>query len=99
MNEKRLPDNMSSPIYMVSSTDLENVVRDILEEVVSASNRKKDETLLSASQASALLNVNRSTLWSWEKKGYLKPVRIGRKVRYPKYMIDAMRGGGEHGEQ
>ena len=81
---------------MVNSADLENVVRNILEEVISASNRKKDETLLSVSQASALLNVNRSTLWSWEKKGYLKPIRIGRKVRYSLSKIKSFISGDNH---
>ena len=81
---------------MVSSTDLENVVRDILKEVVSTSKSKKDDTFLSVSQAAALLNVNRSTLWSWEKKGYLKPVRIGRKVRYSLSKIKSLMGGDNH---
>jgi excisionase family DNA binding protein len=90
-------DLFSSSILVMSSSDLESVVRGILEEVVAASNDRKDETLLSVSQAAALLNVNRSTLWSWEKKGYLKPVRIGRKVLYPMYALEAIRKGGEHG--
>ena len=84
------------PILMVSAADLEEVVRGILEEVVSSSKDEKDDSLLSVKQASALLGVNRSTLWAWEKSGYLKPVRIGRKVRYPAYAINALREGGEH---
>lgn len=86
----------ASPILMVRASDLEEVVRGILEEVISASKDEKDDTLLSVKQASALLGVNRSTLWAWEKSGYLKPVRIGRKVRYPAYVINSLREGGEH---
>ena len=81
---------------MVNSSELESVFRDILEEVVSARKDKEDETFLSVSQAAALLNVNRSTLWTWEKRGYLKPVRIGRKVRYSLSSIKTLMNGGEH---
>lgn len=90
--------NLSLPIVMVSASDLEEVVRGILEDVISASKDEKDETLLSVKQASALLGVNRSTLWAWEKNGYLKPIRVGRKVRYPAYLINELRKGGGHGE-
>jgi len=31
-----------------------------------------------------------STLWRWEKAGYLKPVRIGQKVFYRKSHIEAL---------
>ena len=85
-----------SPILMVSAADLEEALRSILEEVVSTSNGEKDETLLTVRQAASLLGVDRSTLWRWEKEGYLKPVRIGRKVRYPMYAIEAIKKGGDY---
>ena len=81
---------------MVSAADLEEALRSILEEVVSTSNGEKDETLLTVRQAASLLGVDRSTLWRWEKEGYLKPVRIGRKVRYPMYAIEAIKKGGDY---
>lgn len=83
----------SAPILLVSSEDLESVVRGILEEVISASNDEKDETLLSIRQAASLLGVDRSTLWRWEKQGYLKPVRIGRKVRYKQVDVKKLTTG------
>ena len=39
-------------------------------------------------QTASLLNVNPSTLWNWDKKGFLKPVRIGGLCRYRKSDID-----------
>ena len=30
------------------------------------------------------MGVTKSTLWRWEKQGYLMPVRFGRKVMYRK---------------
>lgn len=36
-----------------------------------------------------------STLWRWEKAGYLRPVRIGRSVFYRQGDIDALVGSRE----
>ena len=71
----------SSPVLMVSAADLKEALRGIFEEFIVADGEKEDE-LLTVRQASALLDVDRSTLWRWEKEGYLRPIRIGRKVRY-----------------
>ena len=84
---------------MVSATDLEEALRSIFEEVISASHDEKDESLMTVQQAASLLGIDRSTLWRCEKEGYLKPIRIGRKVRYPMYALNALIKGGEHGSR
>ena len=84
---------------MVSAADLKEVIRGIFEEAVSAKDGEKDETLLTVRQASALLGVDRSTLWRWEKEGYLKPDRIGRKVRYNLSALHAISKGGAYGNK
>jgi len=43
---------------------------------------KEPEKYLSRKQTSALLHVNLSTLFHWNKKGKLHPVHIGSKVLY-----------------
>ncbi|NME12352.1 helix-turn-helix domain-containing protein [Parabacteroides distasonis] len=48
---------------------------------------------LTAVEASEKLKVNRVTLWGWEKKGYLKPTRIGAKVRYKLSDINKLLSG------
>ncbi len=40
------------------------------------------ETYPSANKVAEMLSVSKPTLWRWEKCGYLKPFRIGGKVRY-----------------
>lgn len=40
------------------------------------------ETYPSVDKVAEMLSVSKPTLWRWEKIGYLKPVRIGGKVRY-----------------
>ena len=82
--------NDCSPILMVSAADLKEVIRGIFEEVVSAKEGEKDETLLSIRQASALLGVDRTTLWRWEKEKYLVPIRFGSRVRYKQSDIERL---------
>lgn len=43
---------------------------------------KKKNNLLNAKQVSKMFGVNRVTLWRWENKGILIPIRMGRTVRY-----------------
>ena len=42
----------------------------------------EDETWLSTDEVAKMCGVCEHTLWSWEKKGYLVPSRMGRKKRY-----------------
>lgn len=72
----------SSPIYMVNSEDLEEMVRGLIKDLKEEEKDKEDSVLLTINETAKRLNVNRSTLWCWEKQGYLKPIRIGKKVRY-----------------
>lgn len=40
------------------------------------------EDLLTKKEVLEKFNVCHTTLWNWERKGYLIPVKIGRKVSY-----------------
>lgn len=40
------------------------------------------ETYLTQDEVSARLQVDKSTLWRWDKSGYLNKCRVGGKVRY-----------------
>lgn len=42
----------------------------------------QEETYLSARETSAKLGVDLSTLWRWDKVGYLKKIRIGKSIKY-----------------
>lgn len=43
---------------------------------------EKSETYLTAKQTCDKLGINPTTLWRWEKKEFLLPVRVGGKRRY-----------------
>ena len=56
-----------------------------LERSVSA---KDSAVLLTREQVMQKLNVAPSTLWRWQKRGYLVPVRVGGENRYRSTDID-----------
>ncbi len=43
-----------------------------------------NSSLITKKEAMIGFKVSHTTLWKWEKLGYLKPVKIGRKVYYRK---------------
>ena len=53
----------------------------------------KREPRLTIKQVSQRLNVDPSTLWRWERDGYLIPTRLGRKVLYNESDIIAIEEG------
>lgn len=40
------------------------------------------ETYLSRNEVAEMLRVDKSTLWRWAKRDYLKPIEVGGKRRY-----------------
>jgi len=63
-----------------------------LEEIVLTD---KAETYPTVKQTQEIFNVNASTLWRWEKKGYLVPIEFGGGRRYKMSDIKAILNGGE----
>lgn len=53
------------------------------------------ETYLSPEQVAKMLNVDRTTLWRWQKKGYLCHTEVGGKRRYRMSDINAILKGGK----
>lgn len=63
-----------------------------LEEVVLSD---KAETYPTVKQAQEILNVDPSTLWRWNKTGYLKHIEFGGGRRYRMSDIKAILNGGK----
>ena len=58
-----------------------------------SNNNDDDKTLLSKQRVMEILSVSSTTLWLWEQKQYLIPVKIGRKIFYRAMDIQKLRGG------
>lgn len=69
------------------------VVKEALKPIEEAlENISKPDELLTRQEVAAMVGVTLTTLWHWDKKDMLKPVRIGSKVRYKRSDIEkAMR--------
>lgn len=80
---------------VVNIKDLREFAHVLIEETMAKLSPQKEETItklsspkkiekvyLDVKQTCDILQVDRSTLWRWDKTGYLKPYRIGGKVRY-----------------
>ena len=62
-----------------------------LEEIVLSDNAESYPTI---KQVSEMLNVNTSTLWRWNKKGYLKTIEFGGGRRYKMSEVKSLINGG-----
>jgi excisionase family DNA binding protein len=58
------------------------------------------EKFLTVDEVAEMLSVSRVTLWSWDRKGIINPVRIGNLKRYKLSEIESLGGtSGENGHQ
>ncbi len=78
---------------MISAADLERILRNLVNDLISEREEVKKETYISANQVSNLLGVSKSTLWRWEKENYLVPVRVGNKLRYKESEVKQLMEG------
>ena len=68
---------------------IENTKRELEEAVIS----DKTETYLSPKQVSQMLNVNLTTLWRWNKRGYLVHIELGGLRRYRMSDVKSLMNG------
>jgi hypothetical protein len=50
-------------------------------------NLKKENDFLSRQQTADFLHCDKVSLWNYEKRGWIKPIRMGRKVFYSKTQL------------
>jgi len=98
MNLKEILKESGNVTIAVSLTDLEQFAVDLIEatkrdlEEVVISN--KTETYPTPKQVCEILSVDASTLWRWNKRGYLCPAMVGGKRRYKMSDVKAILNGG-----
>lgn len=98
MNLQHLLESGSNITVSVSLIDLKEFANTLIDntkrELELAVISDKAETYPSPKQVCEILNVDLSTLWRWNKKGYLKPSEIGGKRRYKMSEVKRILNGG-----
>lgn len=81
--EQLVKNGNSNLQIVVGIMELKEFAIEIANEVLSAKIEKKtDEIYYTSEQTANRLQVDKSTLWRWNKAGYLSPIKVGGKIRY-----------------
>lgn len=80
-------------LLIVSAPDLERAVRNVALEILAKQEEQKEDPLVPRNLVNERLHVDNSTLWRWDKTGYLKAIRIGRSVYYKESDVKRLEGG------
>lgn len=83
---------MTDKIVLLSSTELERLVRSaVREELVAAGNQRKEERLLNAQQLCEYLGIHRSTLNLWKAQNKIPYRRLGKRIFFNQQeILDAL---------
>ncbi len=65
----------------------------IFRQILQENEDKKKVVILNREAVANRLHVSKSTLWRWDRTGYLKAVRYGRAVWYRESDIEALERG------
>lgn len=79
-------------LLVISASDLMDVISNIGTSIAKEFLPKKEERYLSPNDAAKKLSVDPSTLYRWDKSGYLKAIKIGNKKRYRLSDIEQLMG-------
>lgn len=78
-----LNDKQNRPIQIVlSPDDLEEAIRTVVSELLTQREVESADRRITRAAARERLHVDDTTLWRWDKSGYLPAIRIGRSVYY-----------------
>ena len=77
----------------VKPEDLYSIIDKAIQTALNKQNEKSSSALLTREATAKRLGVDLSTLWRWDKSGYLKPIRIGRTIYYKVSDLEARERG------
>lgn len=98
-----LDNDHSMSVVIMSAREVEELVKNTVSMVLKGINHNADSTVawLNSKQVADRLGVDLSTLWRWEKEGYIRAERFGRKVRFKESEVlrveEAEKKGGSNG--
>lgn len=101
MNYRDLLNSGANVSVTVGLEDLREIFKEVAGGLKPAKVDPPPEEFLSRKEVLSLLKIDSSTLWSWEKTGYIKSVPFGGRKRYKLADVEAIRtgrkGGNRHG--
>lgn len=68
--------------FNISALDLKEFLLEVAEEQKKREIPVAPEKYLTAQETADKLRVDKSTLWRWDKSGFLKKIKVGRKIQY-----------------
>ena len=90
--------NPNHIILTLTETGVNAIIKAIrlalLEEMrVKESDSSDQESLITKKEVMEKLNISSTTLWIWEKRKYLVPIKIGRRIFYKRQDIEDLTNG------
>lgn len=78
---------------VMSLSDLRAIMRECIAEARARKEPRQDE-LLTSKEVQLIFDITPVTLWKWNKRGYLNPVKIGgKKLYYNRADIEKLQEG------
>ena len=82
MNIQQILECGANVSFTISALDLKEFIVSLIEEHSQNSVSIPTEKYLTTEETAQRLGCDISTLWRWDKSGYLKKIKLGNKVRY-----------------
>ncbi|GAB6123454.1 helix-turn-helix transcriptional regulator [Dysgonomonas termitidis] len=93
MNYRDLLNSGANVSVTLKLEDLREIFKEMVSSIKPKTNDQSPEDFLSRKEVLNLLKIDSSTLWSWEKTGYIKSYPFGGRKRYKLVDVEAIRTG------
>lgn len=93
MNYRDLLSSGANVSVTLKLEDLREIFKEMASSVKPKSTDQPSDEFLSRKEVLNLLKIDSSTLWSWEKTGYIKSYPFGGRKRYKLVDVEAIRTG------
>lgn len=93
MKYKELLESGANVSVTVKLDDLREIFKEVAGNLKPVKQEPPPEEFLSRKEVLSLLKIDSSTLWSWEKTGYIKSFPFGGRKRYKLADVEAIRTG------
>ena len=93
MNYRDLLNSGANVSVTLKLEDLREIFKEAVGNLKPTSKDASSEEFLSRKEVFIILKIDSSTLWSWEKTGYIKSFPFGGRKRYRLADVEAIRSG------